>query len=98
MATLGTVPPSTPRGTIRRTWCRDHAEDIGAQTSQFLQRRVSSHLLHRHSVGIRDSSNRYPPVAEINKEQHIIRRQARHVSTFTVKKSVPASTSRYDRM
>src|SRR6266851_7983389 len=21
--------PSTPRGTIRRTWCRDHAEDIG---------------------------------------------------------------------
>src|SRR5216684_3874289 len=21
--------PSTPRGTIRRTWCPDHAEDIG---------------------------------------------------------------------
>src|SRR5260370_4173235 len=22
-------PPSTPRGTIRRTWCRDHVEGIG---------------------------------------------------------------------
>src|SRR6266481_7778845 len=45
----------------------------GVQTSQFLQRRVSSHLLHRHSVGmIRDSSDRYPLVAQMNEEQHII--------------------------
>src|SRR5207245_2206976 len=25
--------PSTPRGTIRRTWCPDHAEDIGRGAS-----------------------------------------------------------------
>ncbi len=29
-ASVALLPrPSTPRGTIRRTWCRDHAEDIG---------------------------------------------------------------------
>src|SRR5207249_4818826 len=59
--------PSTRLGTIRRTWCPDHAEDIG----------VSSHLLHRNSVGmIRDSGDRHPPVAQMNEEQHIIGRQA----------------------
>ncbi len=43
----------------------------GVQTSQFLQRRVSGHLLHRYSVRmIRDSGDRYSPVAQMNEEQH----------------------------
>jgi hypothetical protein len=42
----------------------------GVPASQFLQSRVSSHLLHRHSVGmIPDSSDRYPPAAQMNEEQ-----------------------------
>src|SRR5438034_3753112 len=71
-------PPSTLLRTIRKTWCRDHAEDIGrVQASQFLQRRVADHLLHRHRVGmIRDSPDRDPSVAELYEEQHIIRYQA----------------------
>src|SRR5262249_19159119 len=69
------------------------------QISGVLHRCVARHLLHPARVRMAgDAAQGYATAAHFNEEQHVVGHNPRQVSTSTVKKSAPTSTSMCDLM